>query len=175
MKIKPEIINTKRLELKSLSEKDINKMHILFNDSKIKKTYMIKDFSSLEEEMTFFKRLIELSSRKDRFIYGIYLNNELIGFLNDCMQEEDAIELGYFIDSAYWGNGYASEALSAAIDTLFKLGYKKVIAGYFEENIASLKVMLKSKMAKIDKEETIEYKGIKHRCLYCEILNPKEA
>ena len=175
MKIKPEIINTKRLELKSLSENDINKMHILFNDSKIKKTYMIKDFTSIDEEMAFFKRLIELSSRKDRFIYGIYLNNELIGFLNDCMQEEDAIELGYFIDSAYWGNGYASEALSAAIDTLFKLGYKKVIAGYFEENIASLKVMLKSKMAKIDKEETIEYKGIKHRCLYCEIINPKEA
>ena len=175
MKIKPEIINTKRLELKSLSEKDINKMHISFNDSKIKKTYMIKDFTSIDEEMAFFKRLIELSSRKDRFIYGIYLNNELIGFLNDCMQEEDAIELGYFIDSAYWGNGYASEALSAAIDTLFKLGYEKVIAGYFEENIASLKVMLKSKMAKIDKEETIEYKGIKHRCLYCEIINPKEA
>ena len=175
MKIKPEIINTKRLELKSLSEKDINKMHILFNDSKIKKTYMIKDFSCLEEEIAFFHKLIELSSREDRFIYGIYLKNELIGFLNDCMQEEDAIELGYFIDSAYWGNGYASEALSAAIDTLFKLGYKKVIAGYFEENIASLKVMLKSKMAKIDKEEVIEYKGIKHKCLYCEIINPKES
>ena len=175
MKVKPKLINTKRLELKDLSEKDINKMHILFNDSKIKKTYMIKDFTSIDEEMAFLKRLIELSSRKDRFIYGIYLKDELIGFLNDCMQEEDAIELGYFIDSIYWGNGYASEALSAAIDTLFKLGYKKVIAGYFEENIASLKVMLKSKMAKIDKEETIEYKGIKHRCLYCEIINPKEA
>ena len=173
MIIKPQVINTKRLELKNLRENDLNRMHILFNDKLIKATYMIKDFSCGEEEQKFFHKLIEVSSKEDRFVYGIYLKDELIGFLNDCCIIGDEIELGYFIDPMHWNKGYASEALTAAIDTLFNLGYQKVIAGYFEENGASLHVMLKSKMLKVDKEEIIEYKSVKHRCLYTEIKNPK--
>ena len=169
MKEKPNIITTSRLVLKNLSENDLDRMHILFNNEIIKKTYMIKDFKSLEEENEFLHRIIYLSSLKNRFIYGIYLHDELIGFLNDCLVKDDSIELGYFIDPLHFSKGYATEVLTKAIDVLFDMGYNKVIAGYFEDNIASLKVMQKSKMVKIDKEEIIEYRGVKHKCLYCEI------
>lgn len=169
MKDKPSIISGNNIVLKNLQEKDLKRMHYLFNNKEIKVTYMIKDFTSLEEENEMLRKLIYLSSLKNRFIYGIYLQNELIGFLNDCQIVEDEIELGYFIDPIHWKKGFATEALGLAINTLFSIGYKKVVAGYFEENIASLKVMQKNKMVNCLKEDIIEYKGKKHRCLYCEI------
>ena len=93
----------------------------------------------------------------------------IYGFLNDCLVKDDSIELGYFIDPLHFSKGYATEVLTKAIDVLFDMGYNKVIAGFFEGNIASEKVMIKSKMKKTTNEEIIEYRGVKHKCLYCEI------
>ena len=49
------------------------------------------------------------------------------------------------------------------------MGFKKVIAGYFSSNISSLRVMEKCGMKKISYENEIEYRGKKHKCLYCSI------
>ena len=52
---------------------------------------------------------------------------------------------------------------------LFTIGYKKVKAGFFIDNIASKKVMEKCNMKKIDFEEDITYRDETHHCIYYEI------
>lgn len=49
---------------------------------------------------------------------------------------------------------------------LFQMGYKQVITGAFEENIASRRVMEKCGMILTESEEKIEYRGKVHRCVY---------
>lgn len=66
----------------------------------------------------------------------------------------------------------ATEAVSACIDELFRIGLQKVTAGFFEENNASRRVMEKCGMHKLKKEDDIEYGGILHHCLYYGIENP---
>ena len=49
------------------------------------------------------------------------------------------------------------------------MGFRKVMAGFFEENTASRRVMEKSGMQLNDLVEEEEYRGIIHKCYYCEI------
>ena len=163
---KPREIVAERIVLKSLRDFDEANMVEMLLDSKIKKTYMIPDLLNSEEQHKFFERLKRASELEEHFTYGVFLNDEVIGFLNDVEIKDDEIEVGYFISSKHWGNGYATEALKAAIEALFVIGFKHVVAGYFIENLASARVMEKAGMHKIDKTDDIEYRGeIKH-CRY---------
>ena len=63
-------------------------------------------------------------------------------------------------------NTMTIDILQTATRLFFEKGYSRVIAGAFEENPASIKVMKKSGMRKIKKEEDIEYRGRTHHCLY---------
>ena len=76
------------------------------------------------------------------------------------------MEVGYLIHPEYHGKGYMTEALIAFIQDLFSLGLEEVIAGAFEENPASLRVMQKAGMTLLDKSDELEYRGKVHRCIY---------
>ncbi len=169
MKTRTMRLNTGRLVMKSLEECDRENLLRMAADERVKKTYMMPDFADQAEADAFFDRLRTLSASEERFVYGIYLNGRLIGFLNDCGIEGKAVELGYFVDPEYWNRGYATEALTAAIKELFRMGYEYVTAGYFAENPASRRVMEKCGMQPLALETAIEYRGVPHRCLYCGI------
>ena len=164
-----EQLITQRLTLKSIEEKDRKDLLEIVKNPSVRKGYMIPVFNSEEEEEKFFQKLRDFSHKKERFVFGIYSKNKFIGFLNDVTSEKDMIEVGYFISPKEWNKGYATEALKAAINELFRIGFKYVQAGHFEENPASGRVMQKAGMRLIDKEEVIEYRNAKHRCLYYQI------
>lgn len=55
--------------------------------------------------------------------------------------------LGYLLDPAYHGRGYAAEMVRAALDLAFgDLGLRRVTAGCFADNVASWRVMEKAGM-----------------------------
>ena len=163
-------IKTNRLIIKSLNINDQKEMIDLLNNKDIKKTYMIPDFDNEEESIKYFNKLLNISSDIKRYLNGIYLNNHLIGMINDVHIENKEIEIGYFIDPSYWNKGYATEALKAMIEYLFSVGFNRIVAGYFEENIASSKVMAKSGMKPIDFTDNILYRNKNHKCRYYEII-----
>lgn len=159
-------LRTERLVLKSISEKDNEELASMLLNEEIKKTYMIPDFKNNEELNHMIKRFIEISNDLKRYLYGIYLSDTLIGFVNDVLIDCDEIELGYVIDPKYKGSGYMSEALEASIKELFRIGYKRVVAGAFIENKASQRVMEKCHMTKMNKTDSEEYQGIIHQEVY---------
>ena len=160
------MIKTNRLILKSLCEDDKRVMMNLFKSLEIKKTYMIPDYEDENGYEKLFDKFLNLSHMNNHFVRGIYLKDELIGFINEVEIVNKIIELGYVIDPKYKNNGYASESLINSINYLFSLGFEEIKAGAFKDNDASIKVMKKCGMMKIDSTELIEYRGILHECKY---------
>jgi RimJ/RimL family protein N-acetyltransferase len=166
MEFKKEKLQTERLLLKPFAECNRQQMVQILMDKEIKKTYMIPDFDHEKQAEELFDKMMKSSQDIRRFIYGIHFQDVLIGFVNDCEVLDTEIEIGYVIASAHQRKGFATEAVRACIDELFRMGFTRVKAGFFQENVASCRVMQKSGMHKIDFEEDIEYKGVTHHCIY---------
>ena len=126
---------------------------------------MVPDLKTMEQVTALAETLISFSQIEDveHLAYGIYADDKLIGFINDCGMENDAIEIGYVIHPDCQGKGYATEAVHMMIKELLKMGFRKVKAGYFEENEASRRVMEKCGMKQLSYTDEIEYRGITHK------------
>lgn len=167
---KTRLLSTERLTLHPFTEEDKESVVSLLLNPDIYRTYMIPELEDAEEAADFFHRLKEFSERPDFFMYGIYLKEKLIGWINEC-GNKDGIEMGYVIDSAHRGHGYAPEALMAAAKELFALGEKRIVAGYFEGNNASRRVMEKCGFRPTDLVQEDEYRGEIRKCYYMSLEN----
>ncbi len=161
-------IYTKRLTLRPIADGDAPDAIKLFTAPEIGETYMLPDFKSREEMLNLFNTLKRLSEAEERFVRGVYLDNRMIGFINDVEIDRDNIELGFVIHPDHKNNGYATEVLTACMDVLFDMGYSTVKTGAFEENSASLRVMEKSGMMRKSTVSELEYRGKIHRCVWFE-------
>ena len=161
------MITTKRLVLKYFSDEDQENMISMLMNKKIKLTYMIPDFKDKNEALSLFKKLQERSNSGNYYDFGIYKDNKIIGWINEVYRDTDKIEFGYVIDPDHHNNGYATEVLEAIIKyTFLNSTINEVIAGAFEHNIPSIRVLEKCGMNRIDKEEDIIYRNKSHHCIY---------
>ena len=154
------------ITLRPFSPEDKQIMLDILTDSSIKQTYMLPDFASKQEATPLFCKLLALSMDETHFVRGICLNGAVIGFVNDVQIEKGTIEIGYVIHPIHQGRGYMTEALAITLRDLFTLSYQEVVAGAFEENTASIRVMEHAGMEHMAKTEEIEYRGKRHRCVY---------
>ncbi|MDD6302109.1 MAG: hypothetical protein PUA56_02195 [Bacillales bacterium] len=81
-----------RLVLKSIEIVDKNNLLSILCDEEIRKTYMIPLLDTNKKHIIFDYFML-LSKDEDRFTYGIYLNDRLIGFINDVESNKNEIEL----------------------------------------------------------------------------------
>lgn len=159
-------MNNERVTLGRLSSCDKDAVAEILTDSVVAKTYMVPDFTSQEQVEKLFQRLMELSAGEERYVRGIYLGGTLVGFLNDVGISGDSVELGWVVHPRYHNRGYATDAVKQAVQELFAVGFAEIVAGAFCENRASTRVMEKSGMMLLDREDEIEYRGQVHRCVY---------
>lgn len=159
-------IETERLILKPFSDEDDMALAALLCSDEIGRTYMLPVFENEEQCMKLVRRFRELSGDDGRCVAGIYRDGQLIGFVNDVEMRADTVEMGYVIAPDHWGRGYAAEALRGLIGHLRGRGFREVITGAFEENAASIRVMEKAGMVKIEKTDAVEYRGRVHNCVY---------
>lgn len=154
------------IELRCITDSDKELLIEMFKNKEIKQTYMLPDFEDDEGYIKLFEGFKNMSNSIRRYVRGIYLNETIIGFINEVEKDEESIEVGYVIDPKYKGNGYATDALEKTINYLFAKGYKEVICGAFDTNEASIRVMQKAGMKKKLKKDQIEYRGKVHNCVY---------
>lgn len=160
------VITTPRLTMHAIRDCDSEELLSIITSPDVSRTYLLPDFASREEAMKLFDRLKALSESDDHFVYGIYLGEKLIGFINDVSADGKEAELGYVIHPDCWNRGYCTEVLAAAIEDLFAFGCRSIKTGAFEENPSSLRVMEKCGMTRMDETEELEYRGAVHRCIY---------
>ena len=159
------IIKTPRLMLKRITARDVAEGIRIYRDDRVNKTYMFPDLTE-EAAKKLHDRISALSADDSRYVRGIYLENRMVGFINDPVILEGSLELGWVVEPEYHNRGFATEAVTYAIQDLFGRGYAEVTAGAFEENPASMRVMQKSGMHLIEKTEEIEYRGKIHHCIF---------
>lgn len=99
-------------------------------------------------------------------------SNRNIGQIALCRvySEIKTAEIEYCIGEGYWGNGYATEALNALIDFLFRnTEFEKLEAYHRSENVRSGRVLEKSRMHKTDTVERFkrENKSPDGEVCYC--------
>ena len=145
---KKEVLTTPRLVLRPLIDEDIHFGVDLLMNKEIKQTYMLPDFETVMDAGAFFTKLQLLSINDTHYFYGIFYMDELVGFINDVEISDDTIEVGYVIHPKHHNRGFATEALRAMIDELYRVGFRCVKCGYFQGNDASRRVMEKSGMKK---------------------------
>ena len=167
------MIQTRRLRLQAMSERDADAAVALLTNDLVKQTYMLPDFSSPEQAYGLFSRICAMSHDESRFVRGIYLGEDWIGMINDVGIEGKTIELGYALLPEYHGQGYATEALTASIEAMFARGFDEVIAGAFPHNVASMRVMEKSGMHRIERTDRVEYRGQCYDCTMYSISKDK--
>lgn len=159
-------IETERLILKPFDRQDDRALAELLCSEEIGRTYMLPIFENEAQCQNLVRRFRELSMDENRCVAGIYLGGKLIGFVNDVEMTEDSVEMGYVIAPSHWGRGYATEALRGLIRCLHDRGFRQVITGAFEDNGASIRVMVKAGMTRIEKTDIVEYRGRFHSCVY---------
>lgn len=159
------IVSTHRVMLRRMTALDTAEGIRILRDERVNRTYMVPDLT-LDAAQKLYDRFCVLSADNTRYIRGIYLDNRLIGFLNDQEITDGSIELGWVVDPEYQNQGFASEAVSCAIQDLFAMDFTEVTAGAFLDNPASIRVMEKCGMQRINKTEEIEYRGKTHHCVF---------
>ena len=152
--------------LRTIEPADQERMLDILTSELVNKTYMLPDFAQREDAVPLFLRLMEMSRDAGSYVQAIATEDGLAGFLNRVETQGKTIELGYVIHPDFHGRGYMTKALQLAMEELFVLGYEEVLTGAFSTNIASIRVMEKCGMAKLDKTEEIPYRGVTHTCLY---------
>ena len=152
--------------LRTIEPADQERMLDILTSDQVNKTYMLPDFANREDAVPLFLRLMEMSRDAGNYVRAIAAEDGLTGFLNRVEIQGKTIELGYVIHPDFHGRGYMTKALQLAMEELFVLGYEEVLTGAFSTNIASIRVMEKCGMAKLDKTEEIPYQCVTHTCLY---------
>lgn len=162
-------IQTLRLTLGEIRDCDFDDMMSVLKNEVVAATYKIPDLDTREAELELFEYMRGISQREDRYLFGIFLDGKLIGLINDCEINGECIEMGYALHPDYHNQGYTTEAFSAAIKSLFSKGFNEIIAGSFEDNIASMRVMEKCGMKRTKMTAEIEYREKTHKCVYYSI------
>lgn len=172
MPVRSEFLHTAHLVLSPFSPDDAERAMDMLTDQAIGRTYMLPEFPCREASRPLFERLFRLSQNRDRFIYSIRLQDELIGWINETENTFPVIEVGYVVHPSFQNQGYATEALQAAIHELFGMGYTRIRAGFFAGNTPSQRVMEKSGMQPTGETVEIPYRNALHTCILFEIQKP---
>ena len=136
-------METERLIIDRIKESDREDyFNNISHDKKVLETFVCRYAESLE---TFdFSTYL---GRDDLFAIRLKESGRLIGIILYFDEADGACEIGYGIGSAYWNNGYVTEACKRFLSYLFKeKGMKSICASYFTGNDASRRVMEKCGM-----------------------------
>ena len=152
------IIETSRLRLRPWSEADATALFELARDPRIGMLCGWKPFERIDDA---HEALSTVLAAPDSYAVTRASTGELVGSIalriDTSSPEASVADIGYWIGSPYWGNGYATEAGNAIIDRARELGVKTIVLKYFDGNNASRRVSEKLSFAWRSREEDVEY------------------
>lgn len=142
-------LETKRLILRAFDLDDLGAFALICADSEVMR--FIGNGKVLEKEAT-KELLVWIISQYEELGFGLLAvilkeNNKLLGFcglIRQIIDNETHIELGYRLDSAFWGQGIATEAAHAIKDYAFnQLNISHLVSIIHVDNMASKQVAQK--------------------------------
>lgn len=140
-------IETARLIIKDLTLDDVERFSEYRNKPEVAKYQSWKDYS-LKKAQKRIKYCLDhpFAGKTGNYQLGIYLkdSDDLIGDLFIEIEGKTTFTVGYTIDSVYWLQGYASEALGALLEYMHKqYDFKMCLAHVYEDNERSIRLLKK--------------------------------
>jgi RimJ/RimL family protein N-acetyltransferase len=140
-------IRTARLLLRELRHSDFDDVHAYAADPQVAR-FMDWGPNAREQTIEFMNRKLEEQSRWPREEVSLAVEHvadaRVIGSIRLAASDRDNLagDVGYSLNSAYWRQGYATEAARALIDVGFKtLGLHRIWAECDTQNVGSWGVM----------------------------------
>ena len=156
-------LKTERLILRPLALTDLDTAHAYAGDVENTKYMIYLPNNTAEETKAFLQRAAAEWEKENPSFYefAVVLGGKHIGAVSVCLNEGGReAELGWIINKAYQGSGYATEAAKAVLDFAAKnLGVDKVVAHCDYRNDRSRQVMLKIGLSLECDNGTRRYKG----------------
>lgn len=155
-------LETARLYLREIQMEDYRDLCLFLQDIEVMYAWE-HAFSDAEVSEWIEENIMRYS--RDGYSYWAVIvkkTDQLIGvtgLLNERVEDEDYIGVGYIYHKVYWNKGYAFEAASACMDYAFEaLGVKEITAQIRPDNTSSRKLAEKLGMT-VKKEFIREYRG----------------
>ncbi|MEP0933804.1 MULTISPECIES: GNAT family N-acetyltransferase [unclassified Leptolyngbya] len=144
-------LTTGRLQLRPCSRLDIEFLHTLWMNDRIR-YYLFDDrIISHEESRTFIEASLNSFERHGYGLWLVHHQNQCIGFAG-FLDTEAIPSLIYGIHPDFWGQGYATEAARAVLEYGLRiLKLQEVNADVDEPNIASVQVLRKLGMKQVNR------------------------
>lgn len=142
------MLETERLILRRYKESDIDAIYEIITDERLTKFIKFPNLTK-GEELECIKSWIKEDdeSKYERWVIEKKEDGAIVGTIsvNIIVKKHNYCNVGYTIRYAYWGNGYAAEALQVVSDYLLNnRDYYLVECSCNELNVQSSKVLLKA-------------------------------
>jgi [ribosomal protein S5]-alanine N-acetyltransferase len=137
-------IRTERLFLRPTWEDDLDEFVALLNDEAVARNIGTKALPETAEAAREAIGQIR-SPLLPHFFINLRTEDglKLIGGIG-LGRDGDDVELGYWIGRAYWGQGYASEAVKAVLGNAWMLGHERIVARHVADSEANASVLTKA-------------------------------
>jgi RimJ/RimL family protein N-acetyltransferase len=168
------ILETPRLLLREMTRRDIDFIATMMAHPEVNHFYE-RRFTRAESE-TWLERQLERYRRDGKGLWLVVerATGNPVGQVGLAFQEvegERHPEIGWLLDRAYWGQGYATEAGAATRDAAFtEWGYDHVISLIRPVNVNSQRVARRLGMSE---SRRVQFHGYEH-CVF-ELANPDRA
>jgi RimJ/RimL family protein N-acetyltransferase len=139
-------LSTPRLTLRPLRPSDAPALSCLVDDPGVAAmtTSIPHPFPEGAAE-AFIERMAEAEPEHERVFALETASDGFIGVLGFHPDDVGAVEIGYWLGRPFWGRGYMTEAVDAALDWAAKgWGRRYLLAGHFADNPASGQVLVKT-------------------------------
>jgi RimJ/RimL family protein N-acetyltransferase len=142
------VLTTERLKLRPMSEADTAAHYALFSDPEVARYWSREPWTDIAQAEESLKSIMAACADGSEVRFGIELlsSGELIGNvgLHHFFGQNRRCEIGYALASRHWNQGYATEALRAAIRHGFDaLDLNRIEADIDPRNIGSSRVLEK--------------------------------
>lgn len=141
-------ITTQRLELREFTPSDLAEFHAYSSDPRVTR-YMFFGPRDEDNSREYLHGILNSQQERPRTRFELAVvqlqTGRLIGTCDLSVIEQGVIDLGYMLEHASWGRGYATEIAQALTDAaFFDLRADRIISTVDINNRASLRVLEKA-------------------------------
>lgn len=144
-------LETERLKLRAIFPDDVEAIFRLFSDPQVTRFYDFEPLVDTEQALNLIRNFTRWFQTNQSVRWGIVCKDDglLIGTccFDSFLKRNQSVNLGYEIQSKYWGHGFATEAAQKVIGHAFQNGIvgpvNRIEAKTIPQNIGSEKVLWK--------------------------------
>ncbi len=147
--VNPEPLIGERVTLRKMTQKDLSDVYEYASDAKVPKYLLWEPHPSREFTKKYLAYVDKKYKKGEFYDYAIEFKGKMIGTcgFTSFSTENQCGEIGFVLNSNYWGMGLAKEAAMLVIKYGFEiLGLNRIEARYMTENAQSRRVMEKCNM-----------------------------